>query len=621
MTTRFFGVSSGQDDSGGRSAADRFALVVGNDAYAGARLRNAGADAALIAETLRHLNFSVTLLQDATKPTLERAIVEFGLALRRAGRKAVGLFYFAGHGVQEAGQNYLLPVDADIPDTAFLATAAVSAQVLVDELAKAPAAAKVVILDACRNNPIPHATRSTRDLRSGLAAIRDVPDGTLIVFSTAADSVAQDGRGANGPYATALATFLRTPNRLLHEVMFDVSRHVIEATDGLQRPALFVQGAMPAVTLATGPDGSGERGADPAGTDTDEPDPGEPDPGKTDPDDIRRQRRRRALLAAAAAVTGATALGAAALFVDAGAVRRSIPAVEPRPATTAGTRLALPADVRSVADRLGLSDAAAEVIAIRRATAAIGAGRTEAVTALKALAEAGQPAAALQTALLLAEGRPGLEVDQPEAYRFARKVVEDGQAWAARLAAKVLAAPPDAIRSDIGTKLVLLAAEQGDAQARAAVADLRLAADVNPIALSTALRAFAGGDKGYKLSRAAEDEIGAALYVAGRANLYGEYHFAKSPDDGHALLIEAARHGNGQSLALLAYSSSVGMGTKSDPIESMAWARLALGHDDNDKETAALTQTLNLMRMAASRQRIDDLDTILPKPPGEGTPR
>jgi TPR repeat protein len=611
MTTRFFGASPGRDESGNSPASDRFALVVGNDAYAGARLRNAGADAALIAGTLRGLNFSVTLLQDATKPALERAIVEFGLALRRAGRKAVGLFYFAGHGVQEAGQNYLLPIDADIPDTAFLATAAVSAQVLVDELAKAPAAAKVVILDACRNNPIPQATRATRDLRSGLAAIRDVPDGTLIVFSTAADTVAQDGRGANGPYATALATFLTTPNKMLHEVMFDVSRHVIEATDGLQRPALFVQGAMPAVTLVTG---HAPSGADKAG-------PEKTDPEKTDSGDVRPQPHPRAVLAAAVAVTGAAVLGAAALLVDRGAVQRTIPAVDPKPATPSAARLPVPASVRSVADRLGLSDAAAEVIAVRQATAAIRAGKTDALATLRALAEAGQPAAALQMALILTEGRPGVEVDQPEAYRFARTVVEDGQAWAARLAGKVLAGSAEGVRSTVGTALVLLAAEQGNGQARAAVAELRLPAAENPSSLSQALRAFAGGDKGRRLREAAEEEIGAALHVAGRAYLYGEYGFARSPGDGHALLVEAARHGNGEALALLAFASSVGMGTRSDPIEAMAWARLALGDDDNRKQTAALTQTLNMMRMAANRQRIDDLDTILPRAPDEGIPR
>mgnify|MGYP002150407053 CR=1 FL=1 len=211
MTTRFFNVTS-EKATGEPKAVTRFALVVGNDAYTSARLKNAGADAALVADTLRRLDFSVTLLCDSTKPILERAIVEFGLALRRAGRKAVGIFYFAGHGVQEAGQNYLLPIDAEIPDTAFLTSAAVSAQILIDELAKAPAAAKVVILDACRNNPIPNAVRATRDVRSGLAAMRDVPDGTLIVFSTAADSVALDAGNSNGPYATALAAALAAPH-------------------------------------------------------------------------------------------------------------------------------------------------------------------------------------------------------------------------------------------------------------------------------------------------------------------------------------------------------------------------------------------------------------------------
>lgn len=606
MTTRFFNAGSEQAD-GGPVPATRFALIIGNDAYAGARLKNAGADASLIAKTLGRLNFSVTLLNDATKPVLERAIVEFGLALRRAGRKAVGIFYFAGHGVQEAGQNYLLPVDAEIPDTAFLTSAAVSVQILIDELAKAPAAAKVVILDACRNNPIPNAVRATRDLRSGLAAIRDVPDGTLIVFSTAADSVAQDGGRSNGPYATALAASLAAPNKLLHEVMFDVSRHVIKATDGVQRPALFVQGAMPAVTLVAAPE---------------EPVAPEPEPAIIPPvpDPIEPPWWTRKMTLGLFAAAIAAAVGAAALVADKDAIQRII-AGTPQLAAPSRTRLALPPDIRSVADRLDLSDAAAELIFIRQSVAEINAGNMAAVPALKALAEAGQPTAALQMALLLAEGRPGLEINQPEAYRHAQKVAEDGQFWVKALSEKVLGGSTAAIKSDIGAALLHLAAEQGDTRAKAAVADNQLAAPVDPSNLVGALRAFASGDRGRKLRSAAQEEIGVGLYMAGRAYLYGEYNFVKNQNDGYALLVEAARHQSGEALAILAFASSVGMGVKFHPIEAIVWARLAIRDEANGKQTDLLTQTVNLMRTAATRQQIDDLDTILPKAPDEGAPR
>lgn len=606
MTTRFFNVTS-EKATGEPKAVTRFALVVGNDAYTSARLKNAGADAALVADTLRRLDFSVTLLCDSTKPILERAIVEFGLALRRAGRKAVGIFYFAGHGVQEAGQNYLLPIDAEIPDTAFLTSAAVSAQILIDELAKAPAAAKVVILDACRNNPIPNAVRATRDVRSGLAAMRDVPDGTLIVFSTAADSVALDAGNSNGPYATALAAALAAPNKLLHEVMFDVSRDVIEATDGMQRPALFVQGVPPAVTLVEAPEKS-QTGR-----------PGPEIIGPVPPPKPVRWWTRAAKLGLLLAAIAA-AVGAVALVADRTAIQRFINET-PQLAAPSQVRLALPSDIRSVADRLGLSDTLAELIFLRRSLASIRSGDMATLLALKALADAGQPAAGLQMALLLAEGRPGLAIDQPEAYRYAQKVAEDGQFWAKALAAKILSGPPDAIRSEIGSALLLLAAEQGDLRAKAAVADYGLKIPAEPSDLAGALRAFAGGDKGRKLRRAAQEEVGTGLYILGRAYLYGEYNFVKNPNDGYALLLEAARHGSGEALAVLAFASSVGMGTKLNPVEAAAWARLAIGDDANDKQTDALTQTLNLMRMAASRQRMDELDTILPKAPGEGTPR
>ena len=249
MSSRFFDVEPKSENAGNGVPAQRIALVVGNGSYVGGQLKNAVADAEMIGATLGGLGFDVTLLANSTKPQIERAVIDFGLKLRRAGHKAVGLFYFAGHGIQFSGQNFLIPVDADIPDIAFLPSGAVSVQLLIEELAKSPFAAKVVILDACRNNPLPDATRSTRDVQRGLASMRDVPDATLIVFSTSADTVALDGSADHGPYATALADALPTPGRMLHEVMFDVSRRVIEATGGVQRPALFVQGAMPAVTL------------------------------------------------------------------------------------------------------------------------------------------------------------------------------------------------------------------------------------------------------------------------------------------------------------------------------------------------------------------------------------
>lgn len=603
MAMRFFDIGSDKAD-GEKEPTTRFALIIGNDAYAGARLKNAGADASLIAETLGSLDFSVTLLRDATKSAIERAIVEFGLSLRRAGRKAVGIFYFAGHGVQEAAQNYLLPVDAEIPDTAFLVSAAVSVQILIDELAKAPAAAKVVILDACRNNPIPNAARATRDLRTGLAAMRDVPDGTLIVFSTAADSVAQDGRGPNGPYAVALAAALAAPNKLLHEVMFDVSRHVTDATDGVQRPALFVQGAPPAVVLiARSEDASGSANVPPVR------DPIEPLPWLTG------KVKLALLVVAFAAATGVTALVA-----NKETILRFI-AVAPQVTASARTRIALPADIRSVADRLGLSDAAAELIFLRQCLAAIHAGETDSLPDLKVLADSGQPAAALQMALLLSEGRPGLDINQPEAYRYAQKVAEDAQFWVRALAEKIVTGPTAAIKSDIGAALLHLAAEQGDTRAKAAVADNHLEKPADPSDLAGALRAFAGGDRGRKLRNAAQDEIGVALYVAGRAYLYGEYDFVRNQEEGYALLREAARHQNGEALAALAFASSTGMGTKFNPIEAIAWARLAIGNDANDKQTDSLTQTLNLMRMSINPESIADLNTILPEAPDEGTPR
>jgi uncharacterized caspase-like protein len=213
MSSRFFDVEPKAGTTNDGVQPPRVGLVVGNGLYTGGRLKNAVPDAEVISKTLHQLGFDVTLLANGTKSQIEHAVIDYGLRLRRAGRKAVGFFYFAGHGVQFDGQNFLIPVDANIPDTAHLPTGAVSVQLLIEEMAKSPFAAKVVILDACRNNPIPDATHSVHSIQQGLASMRDVPDATLIVFSTSADTVALDGSADHGPYATALADALLTPDR------------------------------------------------------------------------------------------------------------------------------------------------------------------------------------------------------------------------------------------------------------------------------------------------------------------------------------------------------------------------------------------------------------------------
>jgi TPR repeat protein len=226
----------------------RLALLIGNGAYPGGQLRNPTRDVDLLGQALRDLSFEVEIVHDAGKAALEHAIVAFGAQLTEAGSDAVALFYFAGHGIQHQGQNYLVPVDARIPEVRFLRSGAVRLDFLLEELSQAPRRANVIVLDACRNNPIRQAATGG-DALQGLAAVENVPDATAIVFSTSAGAEAADGDGENSPYALALMHALSRSGAKLQDVVFAAASAVGEATGGQQRPALFVQGALADVTL------------------------------------------------------------------------------------------------------------------------------------------------------------------------------------------------------------------------------------------------------------------------------------------------------------------------------------------------------------------------------------
>ena len=143
----------------------RIALVIGNGAYRETPLRNPVNDARAMVRTLRELGFTVLTHENASKRTMEGAIVEFGQRLAQGG---VGFFYYAGHGLQVRGRNFLVPVDADIDSEATTRIAAVDVDLLLEQMAEAKNRVNVVILDACRNNPF---ERRMRGASRGLAAV------------------------------------------------------------------------------------------------------------------------------------------------------------------------------------------------------------------------------------------------------------------------------------------------------------------------------------------------------------------------------------------------------------------------------------------------------------------
>jgi Caspase domain len=207
----------------------RIALVIGNSTYREAPLRNPVNDARAMTRALRDLGFTVLAHENASKRTMEGAIVEFG---RRLAEGGVGFFYYAGHGLQVRGRNYLVPVDAEIDSEAMTRIAAVDVDLLLEQMAEARNRVNVVILDACRNNPF---ERRLRGASRGLAAV-DAARGTLVAYATAPGSVAADGDGANGLYTEELLQALRVPGLKVEEVFKRVRVAVTERSKGAQTP-------------------------------------------------------------------------------------------------------------------------------------------------------------------------------------------------------------------------------------------------------------------------------------------------------------------------------------------------------------------------------------------------
>ena len=220
-------------------AASRVALVVGNSQYVTLpQLHNPANDAAALAEALRSIGFEVVSVNDGDRGRLMAAIDQFGEISRGA---EIALFYFAGHGVQVAGTNYLLPIDSTLSSQEDLNTQGLQADLVIEKLKVAAPRAGIVILDACRDNPLPvsiaGATRGLKvgALTSGLARLDGV-SGVLIAYATAPGQVAYDGAGANSPFVAALIRYLAEPGLEISMLFRKVRQQVMESTAGAQIP-------------------------------------------------------------------------------------------------------------------------------------------------------------------------------------------------------------------------------------------------------------------------------------------------------------------------------------------------------------------------------------------------
>jgi hypothetical protein len=217
------------------AASDRVALVIGNGAYASAnRLPNPPNDAADMARALREIGFDVVEGIDLDRRAMEDKIRAFGDRLSTA---STALFFYAGHGMQVAGRNYLVPTDAKLEKPGDLSLDTIDVQVVMEQMESRPRVS-LIFLDACRDNPFARrlagASRSTA-VGQGLASIQSAV-GTMISFATKPEAVALDGTGRNSPFTSALLKHIREPGVDIAVMMRRVRTDVLAATGNQQVP-------------------------------------------------------------------------------------------------------------------------------------------------------------------------------------------------------------------------------------------------------------------------------------------------------------------------------------------------------------------------------------------------
>lgn len=210
--------------------APKIALVIGNGNYKGSPLKNPTNDAKTFAEALKASGFDVTLQLDLGKADLANAVEVYVHTLGE--KKCVGLFYYAGHGIQLAWRNYMLPVDIDIGGVDDIPKQAVEVKRLLDGLIKAANPMNLIVLDACRNNPFD----SLKGIdQKGLSQM-DAPQDTLLAYATSPGNVASDGDGANGLYTENLLREMKVPEVKVEDVFKRVRLAVRRKSNGAQIP-------------------------------------------------------------------------------------------------------------------------------------------------------------------------------------------------------------------------------------------------------------------------------------------------------------------------------------------------------------------------------------------------
>ena len=215
---------------------EKQALIIGNSNYSNfGTLRNPENDANDIEIVLRSLGFTVDKILNGSLNQMENATIRLKNRLTEAGNNAIGFFFYAGHGVEMGGINYLIPSDANIPDRNFLRERAFSMQIMLDILNDSRNALNIIVLDACRDFP----AAWSRSLNRGLAIVSNPPANHIIMYATGAGSVANDGTGRNGLFSSHLLSNLKQPGMEINEIFRRTMGDVARASNNQQRPALY----------------------------------------------------------------------------------------------------------------------------------------------------------------------------------------------------------------------------------------------------------------------------------------------------------------------------------------------------------------------------------------------
>jgi hypothetical protein len=218
-------------------AQQKYALVIGNGNYTSfGKLPNALNDANDMKVTLEGLGFTVDIITDGNRAQMAEAISRLKNRLSIS-KNSYGFFFYAGHGVQHNGINYIIPATADIPNANYLGDTSISVQTMLAELNDAGNDLNIIVLDACRDFP----AAWSRSMNRGLAVVSNQPADSIIVYATSAGSTASDGTGRNGLFTSHLLTQLKTPGLSVRDVFDRTGAAVSQASNRQQIPAIYSQ--------------------------------------------------------------------------------------------------------------------------------------------------------------------------------------------------------------------------------------------------------------------------------------------------------------------------------------------------------------------------------------------